>query len=531
MNHGEITKAIEDGQTVLGIELGSTRIKAVLIDGDHHPIASGSHEWENRFENGIWTYSLDDVWMGLQASYQNLKAEVAQQYDLELINIAAIGISAMMHGYMAFDQNGKLLAPFRTWRNTMTGQAAERLTGLFNFNIPQRWSIAHLYQSILNDEPHVGQIRYLTTLAGYVHWMLTGQKVLGIGDASGMFPIDSQTNDYDERMMGLFNDREEVKTLSLRLREIFPKILIAGENAGVLTEQGVRLLDSTGMIQPGIPFCPPEGDAGTGMTATNSVAKRTCNVSAGTSIFAMALLEKPLSRVYPEIDMVTTPAGKPVAMVHCNNCTSDLNAWVDLFQEFAQTMGLESDSSRMYETLFNKALEGDPDCGGLLAYNYLSGEHITHFTEGRPLFVRTPVSRFSLANFMLVHLYSVLATLKIVLDILFIQELVRIDRVMGHGGFFKTKGVGQKIMAAMMNAPVSVMETAGEGGAWGIALLAAYMVHGSGLTLEEYLSRSVFAVERGSTETPDAKDVEGFVDFMKRYNTGLPIEESAVEAL
>mgnify|MGYP000865811651 FL=1 len=529
MNRDDIFKTIENGEATLGIELGSTRIKAVLIDGNHHPIASGSHEWENRFENGIWTYSIDDIWTGLQASYRALTVDVAEKYGLGLARIAAIGISAMMHGYMAFDRDEKLLAPFRTWRNTMTGQAAERLTDLFNFNIPQRWSIAHLYQSILNNETHVTQIHYLTTLAGYVHWQLTGQKVLGIGDASGMFPIDSQTNTYDIQMMGMFNDLEGVKGLPWRLQDILPRVLIAGERAGVLSEQGAKLLDNSDQLKYGIPFCPPEGDAGTGMTATNSVAKRTCNVSAGTSIFAMAVLEKPLSRVHPEIDMVTTPAGKPVAMVHCNNCTSDLNAWMNLFQEFAGLMGAGIDPSDLYEILFKKALEGDADGGGLLAYNYLSGEHITHFTEGRPLFVRTPASRFTLANFMRVNLFSTLATLKIGLDILFNQEQVKIDRVLGHGGFFKTPIVGQQIMAAAMDAPVSVMETAGEGGAWGIALLASFMLHRSqSESLEEYLNAKVFSNQKGSTLSPDRSDVQGFAKFMARYKDSLEVEEAAV---
>lgn len=532
MNRADIKNTIEKGEAILGIELGSTRIKAVLIDADHHPIASGSHEWENRFENNVWTYSIDDIWMGLQASYRNLVDDVADKYGTGLRKIASIGISAMMHGYMAFDRDEKLLAPFRTWRNTMTGQAAGQLTNLFNFNIPQRWSIAHLYQSILNNEAHVTRIHYLTTLAGYVHWKLTGQKVLGIGDASGMFPMDSQTKDYDIQMLGRFNELERVKGLPWKVQDILPKVMIAGERAGGLSEQGAKLLDDTGQLQSGIPFCPPEGDAGTGMTATNSVAKRTCNVSAGTSIFAMAVLEKSLSQVHPEIDMVTTPAGKPVAMVHCNNCTSDLNAWVDVFQEFTSALAIEVDPSRLYEVLFKKALEGDADCGGMLTYNYLSGEHITHFTEGRPVFVRTPVSRFTLANFMRLHLFSSLATLKIGLDILFNQEQVRIDRVLGHGGFFKTPMVGQKIMAAAINAPVSVMETAGEGGAWGIALLAAYMLHRSETeTLEEYLQNRVFAGQQGTTISPDANDVEGFAVFMERYKNGLVIEEAAVGAL
>jgi sugar (pentulose or hexulose) kinase len=438
----------------------------------------------------------------------------------------------MMHGYMAFDEDGKLLVPFRTWRNTITGQAAEQLTDLFQFNIPQRWSIAHLYQAILNKESHIRDISHLTTLAGYVHWKLTGQKVLGVGEASGMFPIDSKTNDYDERMIGLFNERLEAENIPWKIQDILPKVLEAGDAAGVLTEEGVRLLDPAGGLKAGIPLCPPEGDAGTGMVATNSVAERTGNVSAGTSVFAMIVLEKALSKVYPEIDMVTTPTGKPVAMVHSNNCTSDLNAWVGLFQEFTDVLGVEISQSKLFEMLYQQSLKGDPDGGGLLAYNYLSGEHITHLEEGRPLFVRTPESRFTLSNFMRVHLFSAVGALKIGLDILFEQEQVKIDQVLGHGGFFKTKDVGQRIMAAAMNVPVSVMETAGEGGAWGIALLASYMLHKTkDEPLEGYLSNKVFAGETGTTIAPDQGDIAGFTAFMERYKKGLMIERTAVDVL
>jgi sugar (pentulose or hexulose) kinase len=433
---------------------------------------------------------------------------------------------------MAFDKDGNLLVPFRTWRNTMTGQAAEKLTDLFQFNIPQRWSIAHIYQAILNKEAHVWDISHLTTLAGYVHWKLTGQKMLGVGEASGMFPIDSQINDYDERMLKLFNEQLKTENISWKLQDILPKVVIAGDAAGVLTEEGARLLDPTGQLQAGIPLCPPEGDAGTGMVATNSVAERTGNVSAGTSVFAMIVLEKALSKVYPEIDMVTTPTGKPVAMVHSNNCTSDLNAWVDLFQEFTDVLGVEMSESKLYEILYKKALAGEADGGGLLAYNYLSGEHITHLEEGRPLFVRTPESRFTLSNFMRVHLFSALGALKLGLDILFEQEQVKLDQILGHGGFFKTKEVGQKMMAAAMNVPVSVMETAGEGGAWGIALLASYMIHKEmNEPLEAYLSDKVFAGESGTTIAPDQGDVDGFTAFMERYKKGLVIEKAALDAL
>ncbi|MGC1377969.1 MAG: FGGY-family carbohydrate kinase [Anaerolineales bacterium] len=516
----------------IGIELGSTRIKAVLIDEDHKPVASGSYEWENQYENGIWTYRLEDAWTGLQESYRSLSNEFFEKHKTPLQDIGAIGFSAMMHGYLAFDKDGNLLVPFRTWRNTITGQASERLTDLFQFNIPQRWSIAHLYQAILNKEPHLKNISYLTTLAGYVHWKLTGQKVMGVGEASGMFPIDSKTNHYDERMLQLFNERPEAEKLPWKLQDILPKVLMAGEAAGVLTTEGAKLLDPTGQLQAGIPLCPPEGDAGTGMVATNSVAVRTGNVSAGTSVFAMIVLEKALSKVYPEIDMVTTPTGKPVAMVHSNNCTSDLNAWVGVFQEFAQMLGVEISESKLYETLYKKALTGDADAGGLLAYAYLSGEHITHLEEGRPLFVRTPESHFTLANFMRVNLFSSLGALKIGLDILFEQEKVKIDKILGHGGFFKTKEVGQKMMAAAMNVPISVMETAGEGGAWGIALLASYMLYKTdNEPLEAYLSRKVFAGELGVTIAPDPRDVDGFTAFMERYKKGLGIEKAAVDGL
>jgi len=531
-------RSIESGKTALGIEFGSTRIKAVLIGSDHQPLASGSHAWENRYENGVWTYSLDDVWTGLQESYRDLSQTVWDQYGVRLQTVGAIGFSGMMHGYMAFDRDGNLLAPFRTWRNTTTGEAAEKLTDLFQFNIPQRWSIAHLYQAILNGESHVKQISHLTTLAGYVHWRLTGQKALGVGEASGVFPIDSRTNDYDAHRIELFNARPEVAQLPWKLQEILPSVLVAGEAAGLLSEEGARLLDPDGRLQAGIPLCPPEGDAGTGMVATNSVAERTGNVSAGTSVFAMIVLEKALSKLYPEIDMVTTPTGKPVAMVHSNNCTSDLNDWVALFHEFAEALGVEVDQSRLFEMLYQMALKGDADGGGLLAYNYLSGEHLTHMEAGRPLFVRTPESRFTLANFMRTHLFASLGALKIGLDILFEQEKVQIDQVLGHGGFFKTPEVGQKIMAAAMNVPVTVMETAGEGGAWGIALLAAYMLHApagcakaENEPLEAYLSSKVFAGETGVTIAPDPRDVAGFGAFMERYKQGLVIERSAVDAL
>ncbi|MFM8369074.1 MAG: xylulokinase [Chloroflexota bacterium] len=531
MDKNEIIKAIESGKTALGIELGSTRIKAVLIAEDHSPIASGSHEWENQYENGVWTYSLEAAWNGLQDCYRNLSKDVSEKYGVKLTTIGSIGFSAMMHGYLAFDKDGKQLVPFRTWRNTMTGQAAEKLTDLFQFNIPQRWSIAHLYQAILNKEAHVKDISHQTTLAGYVHWKLTGQKVMGVGEASGMFPIDSTINDYDKKMLGQFNDLLKAEKITWTLQDILPKVLVAGESAGTLTEEGAKLLDPSGGLKAGIPLCPPEGDAGTGMVATNSVAERTGNVSAGTSVFAMIVLEKALSKLYPEIDMVTTPTGKPVAMVHANNCTSDLNAWVGLFGEFTKALGVEISQSKLFETLYKMALAGDADGGGLLAYNYLSGESITDLTEGRPLFIRTPESRFTLPNFMRTHLFSSVGTLKIGMDILS-QENVKLDQLLGHGGFFKTEGVGQKIMAAAMNTSVSVMETAGEGGAWGMALLAAYVLNKTGNeTLEEYLNKKVFANEKSSTIAPDKKDVDGFNTFMERYKAGLGIERAAVEGM
>ncbi len=528
----EIKNDILNGNTALGIEFGSTRIKAVLVGEDNAPIASGAHDWENRLENNIWTYSLEDVWSGLQDSYAKMAQDVKAQYDVELTTVGAIGFSAMMHGYMAFDKNGELLVPFRTWRNTITEEASEKLTEVFKYHIPQRWSIAHLYQAILNKEEHVADIAFQTTLAGYVHWKLTGEKVLGVGEASGMFPIDIETKGFNRKMIAQFDELTASCNFSWKLADILPKVLVAGEHAGTLTEEGAKLLDQSGKLQAGIPLCPPEGDAGTGMAATNSVAKRTGNVSAGTSVFAMIVLEKELTKVYDAIDLVTTPTGNLVAMVHCNNCTSDLNAWVNLFKEFAESFGVETDMNKLFGTLYNKALEGDDDCGGLLAYNYFSGEHITGFEEGRPLFVRMPDSKFTLANFMRVHLFTSLGALKTGLDILLKQEGVQVDKILGHGGLFKTKGVGQKVMAAAMDAPVSVMETAGEGGAWGIALLASYMIRKADQeTLDDYLNEKVFAGQEGASLHPDQKDVDGFEKFMKRYTGGLAIERAAVENL
>ena len=523
---------IATGKAILGIELGSTRIKAVLIDEDNNTIASGSHEWENQLVNGIWTYSLDAIWTGLQDSYRDLAADVKKKYDVEVETLAAIGFSAMMHGYMPFNKEGELLVPFRTWRNTITGQASEELSKLFNYHIPQRWSIAHLYQAILNGEEHVPDVDFITTLEGYIHWKLTGEKVIGVGEASGMFPIDIATRDFNARMIAQFDELIAPKGFSWKLEDILPKCLLAGDDAGKLTEEGAKLLDVSGKLKAGIPLCPPEGDAGTGMVATNSVATRTGNVSAGTSVFAMLVLEKDLKKPYEEIDLVTTPTGNLVAMVHCNNCTSDLNAWVNIFKEFSEAFGVEVDMNKLFGTLYNKALEGDKDCGGLLAYNYFSGEHVTGFEEGRPLFVRTPESKFNLANFMRVNLYTSLGALKVGLDILLKEEDVKIDRITGHGGLFKTKGVGQKILAAAMNSPIFVMETAGEGGAWGIALLASYMVNKKdGETLDDFLNNRVFAGNTGLEMQPDPEDVAGFDVFTARYKAGLPIERAAVDSL
>ncbi|GAB5491698.1 MAG: FGGY-family carbohydrate kinase [Phototrophicaceae bacterium] len=532
MSLNDTQKAIENAKTTLGIEFGSTRIKAILIDENYMPIASGSYDWENRYEGGFWTYHLDEVWTGLQVCYSRLCNQVLEKYDTAIKNLSAIGFSGMMHGYMPFDDSANLLVPFRTWRNTTTGQAAESLTESFQFNIPHRWSIAHLYQAILNQESHIEHISYLTTLAGYVHWRLTGEKVLGVGEASGMFPIDSQTNDYDADKIAIFNQQLKEANISWKVQDILPNVLVAGDSAGVLTEEGARLLDGSGTLQAGIRLCPPEGDAGTGMVATNSVAKRTGNVSAGTSAFAMIVLEKKLSQLYPEIDMVTTPSGRPVAMVHTNTCTSDINAWLGLFREFTEALGINITQSQLFETLYTQALRADADGGGLLAYNYIAGEPITGFEVGRPLFVRMPDSQFNLANFMRTHLYASLATLKIGMDILFIEEKVEIDQLLGHGGFFKTPEVGQRMMATALNVPVAVMETAGEGGAWGMALLATYMLEKSDDdSLASFLSDKVFAHENSVIIHPDPKDLKGFLEFMERYKAGLAIESMAVETL
>ena len=517
---------IESGKAILGIEFGSTRIKAVLIDQDNKPIAQGAFEWENQLVDGLWTYSIDTIWQGLQACYADLRADVKRQYGCELKSLAAIGFSAMMHGYMAFNEKQEILVPFRTWRNTNTGQAAAELSALFNYNIPLRWSISHLYQCILQGDEHVASIKYLTTLAGYIHWQLTGQFVLGVGDASGMIPVDPATKNYDATMVKKFNQLLTAKGLPYTLEQILPRVLVAGENAGTLSAEGALRLDPTGNLQAGIPLCPPEGDAGTGMVATNAVRQRTGNVSAGTSSFSMIVLEKPLSKPYEMIDMVTTPDGSLVAMVHCNNCTSDLNAWVNIFKEYQQLLGIPVDMNDIFSRLYNNALKGDADCGGLVSYNYISGEPVTGVGTGHPLFVRSADSRFNLANFMRAHLHGAVGVLKIGNDILFHEEHVQVDRITGHGGLFKTKGVGQRILANALNSPISVMETAGEGGAWGIALLAGYLINNKGLTLADYLDQQVFAGQQCETIAPTAEEVAGFERYLENYQRFLSAEKS-----
>ena len=518
------------GKAILGIEFGSTRIKAVLVDQENKPIAQGSHTWENQLVDGLWTYSTEAIWFGLQDCYADLRKNVLAQYDTEIEILAGIGISAMMHGYMAFGANDQILVPFRTWRNTNTGEAAAELSKLFNYNIPLRWSISHLYQCILDNEEHVKNIKFQTTLAGYIHWQLTGQKVLGVGDASGMIPVDPKTKDYDATMVEKFNKLISTKNYGWTLLDIFPKVLSAGENAGYLTPEGAGKLDISGHLKAGVPMCPPEGDAGTGMAATNAVKQRTGNVSAGTSSFSMIVLEKELSQPYEMLDMVTTPDGSLVAMVHCNNCTSDINAWVKIMKEYAELLGVEQDNNQLYTRLFQIAAKGDPDCGGLISYNYISGEPVTGCMDGRPLVVRSANDKFTLANFMRAHLYGAIAVLKFGNDILFKQENVKVDRITGHGGYFTTPVVGQKMLAAALNSPISCMETAGEGGAWGIALLASYMVNNpKGLNLADWLDEVVFAGNTGTSVAPDPADVEGFNRYIENYKACLPAEQKAVE--
>ena len=521
---------IEAGKAILGIEFGSTRIKAVLIDQENKPIAQGSHTWENQLVDGLWTYSIEAIWAGVQDCYADLRANVKSQYGIEIENLAAIGISAMMHGYMAFNDKEEILVPFRTWRNTNTGKAAAELSELFVYNIPLRWSISHLYQAILNKEEHVKDITFFTTLAGYVHWQITGEKVLGIGDASGMLPIDPETKNYSAEMIEKFDKLVAPYGYSWKLTDILPKVLLAGENAGCLTEEGAKKLDVSGHLKAGVPVCPPEGDAGTGMVATNAVKQRTGNVSAGTSSFSMIVLEKDLSKPYEMIDMVTTPDGSLVAMVHCNNCTSDLNAWVNLFKEYQELMGMPVDMDEIFGKLYNHALTDDADCGGLISYNYFSGEPVTGLTEGRPLFVRTASDKFNLANFMRAHLYASVGVLKIGNDILFNEEKIKVDRITGHGGLFRTKGVGQRVLAAAINSPISVMETAGEGGAWGIALLGSYLVNNDKKqSLADFLDEKVFAGNAGVEVSPTAEDVAGFNAYIENYKACLPVEEAAVK--
>lgn len=528
----QVQDAITKGETSLGIEFGSTRIKAVLIDRHFETIATGSFEWENLLKDGYWTYNQEDIITGLQAAYREMKQEVEQRYKVTLRKVGSIGFSAMMHGYMAFDKTGELLVPFRTWRNATTSNAAKKLTELFQFNIPERWSIAHLYQAILNQEEHVSRIDYLTTLAGYVHWLLTGKKVIGIGDASGIFPVEESTYNYNAAMIKQFDELIAANGYPWKLEELLPKVLLAGEHAGQLSVSGAAILDPAGDLEPGIALCPPEGDAGTGMVATNSVRKRTGNISVGTSVFAMIVLEQQLSKVYPEIDMVTTPSGSPVAMVHANNCSSDLNAWIGLFREFVEAMGYNVDSGQLYSVLLSQALKADPECGGLLSYGYLSGENITGLEQGRPLFVRSPESSFNLANFMRTHIVTAFGALRLGMNILTEQEQVAIDRILAHGGLFKTPVVGQKLLAGSLNIPISVMSTAGEGGAWGMALLASYMINkDQEQSLDDFLEQSVFKDAQGVEIAPDPIDVEGFQIFMERYVAGLAIEQAAVDHL
>lgn len=520
---------IENGKAVLGIEFGSTRIKAVVVDENNAPIASGNYDWENSFVDGIWTYSLDEIYAGMKGCYASLKKNIKEQYGVTVKRFAAIGISGMMHGYIPLDENDNLLVPFRTWRNTITGEAADELSESFNFNIPQRWSSAHLYQAILKNESHINDVCFFTTLAGFIHYMLTGKKVLGVGEASGMFPIDEKTGKFDEEKIRIFNEHAKKHGFVKNLADLLPEVLTAGDNAGTLTKKGALLLDEEGDLEDGIALCPPEGDAGTGMVATNSVRVRTGNVSAGTSVFLMIVLEKALSKMYRELDIVTTPSGEPVAMVHCNNCTSDINAWANLFTEFASAMGFELNAGDVFTTLFKKSAEADKDCGGILSYNYFSGEHITGFESGRPLLVRKPDANLTLANFMKVQLYTAFGAIKTGLDILQKNENVAVDKILGHGGFFKTPVIGQSVLAAVMNAPVSVMATAGEGGAWGIAVLASYMINKGSLSLADFLDEKVFNSQDMTTLEPDKDEVDSFNAFMENYTKGLAVERSAVD--
>ncbi len=527
---GTQAELIRAGGAMLGIEFGSTRIKASLIAPDTTPLASGSHAWENQLEGGVWTYAMDDVWRGLAACYASLVKDVRARHAVELTKVAALGVSGMMHGYVALDREGKLLVPFRTWRNNITGKACAELTPLLDFAVPQRWSIAHLYQSILEAQPHVGKIARLTTLAGYVHARLTGEHKMGVGEASGMFPIDPTTGDWDGARLGKFDGLVASRKLGFTLKDILPKVLTAGRPAGALSAEGAKLIDPTGSLEPGIPLCPPEGDAGTGMVATNAVRARSGNVSAGTSVFAMIVLEKSLSKVHEEIDIVVTPDGKPVAMAHSNNGSSDLDAWIALFGQVAKALGHETRPEVLYEKLLPLALAGDPDAGGLLSINYVSGEHVTGFTEGRPLFARNQDSKFSLENFVRAMLFSSLCAMRSGMNILTEKEGVVIEEIRGHGGFFKGGETGQRMMAAALDVPVSIPATAGEGGAWGMAVLAAYLASGAKLPLPDFLDAWI-AKSIGKPVKPDPRDVKGFADFFARHAQGLAIEREAVKAL
>lgn len=542
MDSKEIVKEIEEGGAVLGLEFGSTRIKAVLVDSQYEPVASGAFDWENSLVDGIWTYSLEEVHEGIVAAFASLRKDVEEKYNIPLTKIKAMGVSAMMHGYLAFDSDMNLLVPFRTWRNTITQEASRILSDQFNYPVPERWSIAHLFQAMLNKEEHVSKIGFLTTLAGYAHYMLCGEKVLGVGDASGMFPIDSESCCYDQDMMSYFDSLVEAEGYGWKLDDLLPKVLVAGESAGCMTKEGALWLDPTGTLEPGCMMAPPEGDAGTGMVATNSVSPRTGNVSAGTSVFAMVVLEKPLEKTYSgKIDMVTTPDGKPCAMAHANNCTGEYDKWIRLFGEAAELLGAKFTKDELYAAVLGSAKNGAKDGGGLIPFNYISGESITGFSQGRPLFVRTQDAEFNLANFMRSQVYTSLGALRAGMDILFEQEKVQLDSLTGHGGFFKTEGVGLPVMAAAMHTPVTVMSTAGEGGPWGMALLASYAAgcnsdgnsDGSAnkekICLGDWLKKKVFALAQTKTVMPDKADVEGFNQFFARYSKALAVEKAAVE--
>lgn len=527
MNIKRIRSEIEEGNLTVGIEFGSTRIKAIAIDDNFNTVASGYYEWENKLEKGFWTYSLNDVWIGLQKSYANMTDEIESLYHLPLKRIKSIGISAMMHGYLAFNKHEDLLVPFRTWRNNSTSKAAESLSSIFDFNIPERWSISHIYQAMLDNEPHVKEITYMTTLAGYIHWYLTGEKVLGIGDASGMFPIDVKTKNYRQDLMREFDALLNTYGLDKNIESMLPTVLLAGNKAGTLTEEGVRLLDSKGYLEPGIPFCPPEGDADTGMVATNSIAVRTGNISAGTSAFSMIVLENSLKEVYPEIDIVTTPSGNEVAMVHTNNCTSDINSWINLFDDLLKSLNMDFSRDELYGHLLNQSLKGDDDLGGLLSFGYISGENITHVDEGRPMFLRMPNSNMNLGNFMKTHLYSSFSTLKIGIDLLLQRENIRIDSLIAHGGILKTEGIAQNVLAAATESPITVMKTANDGGAWGIAILAKYLADEKQCSLEEYLKHSVFKDIDGVTVEPTDKSITSYRAYIKKYQEALPLQQKA----